>query len=126
MKCFKCPRKKINDASEPCKEPSNCEKFRLLVWKNFAVQFRHQNRNFFEILVFMILILPFFMVLVPNRELSAHDPFEINSLNYLRWVMSRTEEILNFSLNILQISYFLPKTLRVDLPSKNGNWSIRR
>lgn len=85
LKFFKRIPKQGDPVLEQCEEKIMAlEKFGLLILKNFKVQFRHQTRNFLELLLFFTCVMPLCLVLSPDRGLETHLPFEINSLDYLR------------------------------------------
>lgn len=59
---------KINDGHRMA---SNFDKFRLLMWKNFLIQYRHRVRTFFECSIFPIFFLPL-LILVNMNNLSSN------------------------------------------------------
>lgn len=72
---------------------SNLDKFRLLMWKNFLLQYRHKVQTVIEILVpvlfSVILVLIRSIVspdLYPNK--TVYNPFDISTLKPLRLVFS--------------------------------------
>lgn len=71
------------------KMASNFDKFRLLMWKNFLLQYRHRVQTIVEILVPVL----FSVILVLIRSIvdpdlfpanTIYKPFEINNINPLR------------------------------------------
>lgn len=73
------------------KMASNFDKFRLLMWKNFMLQYRHKIQTIAEILVPVL----FSVILILIRSIVSPDvfpdpkhfkPFEINTLKPLRLV----------------------------------------
>lgn len=68
---------------------SNFDKFRLLMWKNLLLQWRHKVQLFFEILVpvvFSALLVVIRSLVDPEAipDVTHYQPCSINNLNDLR------------------------------------------
>lgn len=65
------------------------DKFRLLMWKNFLLQWRHKVQAILEILVpvlfsAMLLMIRSFVSPTIHSDITLFEPFEINSLSALK------------------------------------------
>ena len=49
------------------KMANNFDKFRLLMWKNFLIQYRHKTRTIFECSVFTIFFFPLLIIVYVNN-----------------------------------------------------------
>lgn len=66
------------------RKTTNFDKFRLLMWKNFLIQWRHKVRTFLEISMVFILTAPFWMfeksALFPHHEPVTFNLDTINTI----------------------------------------------
>lgn len=74
------------------KMASNFDKFRLLMWKNGLLQWRHPTQTIIEILVpvlFSVILVMIRSIVSPDVYTSPtlYEPFKINTLNPLRLVI---------------------------------------
>lgn len=94
--CHKQIFKMTSEESLPIEESdgkkvSNFAKFRLLMWKNFLIQYRHPVQTVFDIfapVLFTILMILIRSEVDPeiNRNNTYYKSFEIDDLNSLRLV----------------------------------------
>lgn len=78
-------------APEDRKMASNFDKFQLLMWKNFLIQFRHPAQTILEILVpvlFSVILILIRSIVSPDifSNSTMYHPFHINTLSPLRLV----------------------------------------
>lgn len=81
----------INDADNGNRTANNWDKFRLLMWKNSLLQWRHKVQTVVEILVpvlFSVILIFIRSMVDPDyySEPTNYEPFEINTIDPLRLV----------------------------------------
>lgn len=74
------------------KSATNLDKFRLLMWKNFLLQYRHKIQTVIEIMVpvlFSVILILIRSIVSPDifQNNTYYSPFEINTLKPLRLVL---------------------------------------
>lgn len=86
---------------------SNFDKFRLLMWKNFLLQYRHKIQTFVEIMVpvlFSVILVLIRSIVSPDvfPENTYYKPFDINTIKPLRLVFFIRIEMLHANCEISQ------------------------
>lgn len=81
----------INDTNNGHPMANNWDKFRLLMWKNSLLQWRHKVQTAVEILVpvlFSVILIFIRSIVDPDyyTEPTTYKPFEINTIDPLRLV----------------------------------------
>lgn len=88
----------IDDTDTGHRMANNWDKFRLLMWKNSLLQWRHKVQTLVEVLVpvlFSVILIFIRSMVDPDyyHEPTRYNPFEINTLHPLRYVSSCSNEL---------------------------------